>query len=167
MLHQQVPSKSSLSTWQPLLSGEHDFCTNAVQIIGSISYKSWPEMRYHSCIHNTAPAKRLQMLQEVEQGGEMRTERKSGKWYRKETGSVCEGEWKFKGSGASRLEGINLSLALLTLRLLVHMLCWTVICCPRVLVLQSVWSHFVQFSSRADSGTPEDAFEVSITRFTN
>lgn len=89
MLHQQVPSKSSLSTWQSPSSGQHEFCMNAIQIIGSISYKNWPEMRYHSCIHNSAPAKWLQMLQEVEQGG-LRTEWKSGKWYRKENGLVHE-----------------------------------------------------------------------------
>lgn len=51
-------------------------------------------------------------------------------------------EWKFKGSGANGLEGINLSLALLTLGLLGHVLCEVVICCLRVFVLHSVWRLF-------------------------
>lgn len=106
MLHQQVPSKSSLSTWQSPSSGQHEFCTNAIQIIGSISYNNWPEMRYHSCIHNTAPAKWLQMLQEVERGVGV-VEDRMKKWEVIQKGEWL-GTWKFTFSGASKLEGMNL-----------------------------------------------------------
>lgn len=127
---------------------------NAVQIIGSISCKNWLEMRYHSCIHNTAPAKWLQMLEEVEQGGEMRTEwKKVGSDTERSLAQCVKGEWRFKGSGASGLELINLSLTLLSLRLLVYMLCGVVICCLRVFALQSVW-RLSGYSSVVDQPVP-------------
>lgn len=96
-------------------------------------------MRYHSCIHNTTPAKWLQMLAEVELGGKWGQNEKVGSDTERSLALCVKEEWKFKGPGAGRLEWINLSLTFLTLRLLVYMLCGMVIRCLKVFALQSVW----------------------------